>query len=286
MDLKNVHVSKLIVSWNEGQKIFANYSISSSEYALELGKTIRLEHLGKFACTSCSRDVKKLFDSFCYPCFKNKAQADLCMMSPHLCHYMKGTCREPAWADEYCHKPHSVYVSFTDKFKIGITRDSQIPTRWIDQGATKAAVIANVNTRHQAGMVEKLATQMISDKSHWSNMIKKGNTCPEDSDFEIEAKKIQNFLSSHLSFLDKSLHVTTPTHLHILQKIALVEDLKIFQIVYPINQIPAKIKSRNWDKETLLEGELVGIKGQYLIFSDFVFNMRRHGGYIANLQNY
>src|SRR5690606_35373732 len=130
MKLENCHVSKFRTSWEGGAKIIARYSVTSDDSYLERGKMVRLEDSGKFACTACRREVKKLFDSYCYPCFKNKAEADLCIVSPHRCHYLAGTCREPQWAETFCYQPHVVYLSFTDKFKVGITRINQIPTRW------------------------------------------------------------------------------------------------------------------------------------------------------------
>ena len=39
-------------------------------------------------------------------------------------------------------QPHTVYLAYTGDVKVGVTRNTQIPTRWIDQGATFALPIA------------------------------------------------------------------------------------------------------------------------------------------------
>ena len=51
---------------------------------------------------------------------------------------------------------HIVYLSMTSGIKAGITRASQVPTRWIDQGATQAQPVFRVNTRYQSGLMEKI----------------------------------------------------------------------------------------------------------------------------------
>ncbi|MBX9703028.1 MAG: DUF2797 domain-containing protein, partial [Silvanigrellaceae bacterium] len=129
-----------------------NYKLFQ-DLELSVGQTLRLRHHGDFQCSCCARKVKKLFSSYCFPCLRTKAEADNCVMSPHLCHYQKGTCREPAWGDDFCYQAHYVYLSFTDKFKVGITRKTQIPYRWIDQGASAAMLLAEVTSRHQAGQI-------------------------------------------------------------------------------------------------------------------------------------
>ena len=59
----------------------------------------------------------------------------------------------------------------------------------------------------------------------------------------------------------------------------------IWSMNYPVEQHPLKVKSTSFKSEgDTWEGELVGIKGQYLITTAGVFNVRSHEGYIVNLE--
>jgi hypothetical protein len=250
---------------------------------LERDQRIAYEHSGAFECVSCSRNVKKLFDGFCFPCLKSKAQADACVMSPHLCHFHQGTCREPEWGLEFCFQPHFVYLSFTDKFKVGITRQGQVPTRWIDQGATAAALLAKVGSRQQAGVLEKLLTEHISDRSHWSKMLSSGNAKPSFDEFARVWQEARNFVFQHPRFQSGESQMPMPVEKG--EGKAEVEWMSEFRAVtleYPFpDDFKSKIVSQNLDKSKKVEGHLLGVKGQYLILDSGVFNVRRHEGYVA-----
>src|SRR5690554_3510233 len=132
-----------------------------------LGRTIRLEALGEIRCQHCNRLTKKSYSQgFCFPCMKKLAQCDLCIVSPERCHYEQGTCREPAWGEQFCMTDHIVYLANSSGLKVGITRASQIPTRWIDQGASQALPIMRVATRQQSGMVEEDRKSTRLNSSH------------------------------------------------------------------------------------------------------------------------
>ena len=177
-------------------------SLDSTEPSAQLdllpGRQIQIDHTGEFACCSCLTRTKKLFDGYCFRCLKSKASADQCIMSPHLCHYMAGTCREPQWGLNHCYQPHVLYISYTDKFKVGITRQSQIPTRWFDQGATAACAIALTSSRHQVGIIEHALKEVISDRSHWSNMLKCGNRGPSTQEFQECVKMVFAFVTEKI----------------------------------------------------------------------------------------
>ena len=69
-----------------------------------------------------------------------------------------------------------------------------------------------------------------------------------------------------------------------LQKFKSTEN-EVIEINYPINEYPKKVKSLSFDKLDEIGGRLWGIKGQYLIFDDdTVLNMRKHTGYMINLE--
>ena len=104
-----------------------------------IGKTLRLEYLGAIHCSHCGRKTNKSFSQgYCYPCFKKLPQCDLCIVSPEKCHHELGTCRDPEWGTSFCMTDHVVYLANSSGIKVGITRATQLPTRWLDQGATQA----------------------------------------------------------------------------------------------------------------------------------------------------
>src|SRR5690606_39924851 len=104
---------------------------------------------------------------------------DLCIVSPERCHYEQGTCREPAWGEQFCMTDHIVYLANSSGLKVGITRASQIPTRWIDQRASQALPIMRVATRQQSGMVEGLLRGQVADKTNWRALLR-GEPAPLD----------------------------------------------------------------------------------------------------------
>ncbi|WP_161998247.1 DUF2797 domain-containing protein [Silvanigrella paludirubra] len=262
--------------------IQVKYNLDEKE-ALKTGLKIKIKHSGLFQCTSCKKNIKKLFEGFCFPCFKKKASADRCIMSPNLCHYNLGTCREPLWGEEYCYQPHYVYLSYTDKFKVGITRQTQIPTRWIDQGASSAALLAKVTSRHQAGIIEHNLKEILHDKSHWLNMLKNGNKRPSLEEFQDKISFIFNWIKQNEIFQNKEIIVDTPAHLKLSDQIEYFHSPVIVNLNYDIPSEVLKFKSINLDKSSEIEGIITGIKGQYIFLGENVFNMRRHEGYIVDL---
>ena len=110
-----------------------------------IGKELTLTFHGKIACKHCGKTTKKSYSQgFCYPCMIKLAQCDMCIMKPETCHHHLGTCREPQWGEQHCMVDHYVYLSNTSALKVGITRHTQIPTRWIDQGATQALSLIHI----------------------------------------------------------------------------------------------------------------------------------------------
>ena len=51
-------------------------------------------------------------------------------------------------------KPHVVYLALSSNVKVGVTRKTQVPTRWIDQGANFALPIVEVPNRYLAGVLK------------------------------------------------------------------------------------------------------------------------------------
>jgi len=262
----------------------ATYEMANA--TLSSGARIRVSHAGGFKCTICDRPSKKLFDGACYPCFQNSAQADRCLLNPVSCHFTRGTCREPAWAEEFCYQPHYVYLAFTDKFKVGITRKGQVPTRWFDQGATMAILLARVGSRHQAGILEHRLSETFADKSHWIKMLKAANSRPSAHEFLETRNTALQILEKALSGESSlQLRAPLPEGLPKAADIFLLNGAVLAEIEYPLwNAVPEKIAAVNLDKSPTVESTLFGIKGQYLFLDCGVFNVRRHEGYVVSCE--
>jgi len=238
-----------------------------------INKKISLTFSGKINCVYCGRETNKSFNQgYCYPCFQKLAQCDSCIVSPEKCHYESGTCREPLWADQFCMQDHIVYLANSSGIKIGITRASQIPTRWVDQGAVQALPVFRVRNRQQSGFLELLFKQHISDKTNWRAMLK-GET--ENLDLEQHRQHLLAECSEEIQALQDRFGI---------HAISILTGMKSISIDYPVESYPATVTSLNFDKETKIEGNLEGIKGQYLILDCGVLNVRKFGGYEVNLQ--
>ena len=138
-----------------------------------IGATIKIDYLGKIVCTSCSKITKKSFgQGFCYTCFNEAPEASPCIMNPELCEAHLGKGRDVEYEERNHNQPHFVYFAATDKVKVGITRNTQIPTRWIDQGAQSAIILAETPNRYTAGIIEVALKEAYDDKTNWQNMLK------------------------------------------------------------------------------------------------------------------
>ena len=248
------------------------YSLRLGEQELELnallGQGLRLEYLGAIHCSHCGRKTKKSFSQgYCYPCFSKLAQCDTCIMSPERCHYAAGTCREPAWGEQFCMTDHVVYLANSSGAKVGITRATQVPTRWIDQGATQALPIMRVATRQQSGLVEDVLRSQVTDRTNWRAMLK-GEAPPLD--LAQLAGDIFNACHDGITLLQERFG---------LQAIQPLNDVAVVDIAYPVLAYPAKVASFDLEKTPVVEGTLQGIKGQYLIFDTGVINIRKFTAY-------
>lgn len=249
--------------------VLGEHEIPLNQY---LGRKIQLEYSGVINCIHCDRKTNKSFNQgYCYPCFRRLAQCDSCIVSPEKCHYAAGTCREPSWGEEHCMIDHFVYLANTSGLKVGITRGSQVPTRWMDQGATQAQPIFRVDTRLHSGLVETVFKNHIADKTNWQAMLK-GNA--EHCDLGQARERLMADCAGEIDALRQEFG---------LQAITILEDQAQTLITYPVMEYPTKVTSFNLDKNPVAGGVLLGIKGQYLIFDAGVINMRKYGGYQLSL---
>lgn len=239
-----------------------------------IAKKIKLEYSGNIFCVSCGRKSNKSFNQgYCYPCFQKLAQCDSCIIHPEKCHFDQGTCREPVWGEKYCMQDHIVYLANSSGLKIGITRATQIPTRWIDQGATQALAIIRVRTRLQSGILEIMFKEHVADKTNWREMLK-GDA--EPLDMLAKSKLLLAKCESEIKELEARFGFFA---------ISVLNGIEPLEINYPVEIYPEKIASFNFDKDPKIEAKLLGIKGQYLIFENGVINLRRFSGYEIKLSH-
>ncbi len=239
-----------------------------------LGKTLKLQFMQKINCVACGVSIKKSYqDGYCFPCTQKLAQSDLCIVKPERCHFHLGTCREPQWGEKHCMVPHIVYLANASGIKVGITRKTNIPARWIDQGAISALALYEVTNRRVSGLVEVAIAKYVADKTNWRKMLTGENDTinllQERENILIQTEN--DFEHIYAQFGNES--------------IKLLPNPKIVNLQYPILEYPTKVTSLSFDKTPTIEGTLLGIKGQYLIFDKGVLNVRKHSGYVLSVDN-
>jgi len=230
-----------------------------------IGRDLQLTYLDQINCIRCGRKTSKsFFQGYCYPCFMNAPETAPCIVRPEKCQAHEGIARDLEWSQDHCLIDHYVYLAVSSGLKVGVTRNTQVPTRWMDQGAHEAIKLAKTPNRHLAGLIEVDLKQYMGDKTNWQQMLKNQVKHPVNL-LEEKSKAAKNL---------------TPE----LQKYLISED-EITYIEYPVEFFPQKVKSLSFDKVKQYKGKLVGIKGQYLIFDDnYVFNIRKHNGYFGRLE--
>ena len=233
-----------------------------------LGKAVTLRFTRQIACVHCHKPIKKTFNQgYCYPCFTRLAQCDMCILKPETCHYHQGTCREPEWGLAFCFQPHIVYLANSSGIKVGITRQTQIPTRWIDQGAVQALPIFKVASRYLAGLIEVELAKHISDKTSWQQMLKKQ---PLPIDLVAQRDLLLAVCETELAEIRQKFEPAA---------MELLIDEPVVEIQFPVEHYPSKLKSFNFDQQAEISGVLQGIKGQYLLLDTGVLNIRKFTGY-------
>jgi len=233
-----------------------------------IGQRVSLLYCGEIHCIECGRKTNKSYNQgFCYPCFQTLAACDMCIMKPETCHYQQGTCRQPEWGEEHCFQDHYVYLANSSGIKVGITRGSQLPTRWIDQGASQALPIFKVSNRLLSGEIEVVIKRHVSDRTDWRKMLK-GK--PDAVDLH---EKRDELLEASAAELDKIKSA------YAANDVVQLDGEKAVDIEFPVEIYPEKVKSYNFDKAPEVSGILQGIKGQYLIFDSGVINIRKFAGY-------
>jgi hypothetical protein len=266
------HIRKLAVSLKNPVEYQIPVGDNKLDLTKQVGKKIKLDFTGDISCIHCGRKIKKSYQQgYCFPCTQRLAECDTCLIKPELCHYQEGTCREPEWGETHCLQDHFVYLSNTSGVKVGITRQTNIPARWIDQGANQALPILRVSDRLLSGKAEVILKAHVADKTDWRKMLR-GRAEPID----LIERKEQLFEECRAELEACVVDYKSPD-----EREPSIEflDEKIIEIEYPVQQYPEKVKSLNFDKQDQIHSTLLGIKGQYLILEEGVLNIRKFAGY-------
>lgn len=239
--------------------------INDIEYKLNdyIGKNLRIEWQKKVVC-HCGKEFSKFYRaSFCYKCYWNSPLASQSIFKPELCTAHLGIEeRDLDFEKKLQLADHYVYLANSSGLKVGITRATQVPTRWIDQGASQAIILALVPNRRFSGDIEVALKKYVKDKTNWRKML-------SSEPAQLNLKEIK-----------KDLITKVPNEY---QKYIYTDD-SITNISFPVIKYPLKIKSLKLEKTNLIEGTVNGIKGQYIFLdNDRVFNVRSHEGFIVNI---
>ena len=227
-----------------------------------VGREVAILWTGRVNCLSCGIEVERTWDGrYCFDCFQTRADADQCMMRPQLCHHgdPDHPCRDETFAVERCFVPHALYVSLTSDVKVGITRRTNLPGRWIDQGAVEAMTLAIFPSRRAVGLVEHALAADFRDRTHWMRMLRSSE--PEG---DLDAVAVQVIARLH------ELEV---------EGIQAPEDRTRCRFEYPVDIYPERVRSLRLERVTEVRGVLRGVKGQYWYFEDGVVNIGRHSGF-------
>ncbi len=228
-----------------------------------LNKQIAILFVG-YQCLNCSKKKKIFRQGFCYDCFYSSPAVGDWIMKPELSTAHLGIAdRDLDYETRVQLQPHIVYLALSSEVKVGVTRKTQVPTRWIDQGAEKAVTIVEVPNRYLAGITEVALKNHFSDKTNWRKMLTNDIA---HTDLLVERQKLENLIPKEV------------------QEYFYADKNDLFEMQYPVLQYPTKINSLSLDKSPHFEGKLMGIKGQYLIFDDgTVFNVRSSEGYVVKI---
>ncbi len=255
-------LKKMISEKGDPIRYFLNLENDFLEMNQFLEQTIKIDFAGT-QCLSC-HGLKPIFrQGFCKNCFFETPSAGDWIMRPELSKAHLGEeDRDLEYEKKIQLQPHCVYLSLTSHLKVGVTRTSQIPTRWIDQGAHQAVGILEVPNRYLAGIAEVCLKDQFSDKTNWRKMLQNDH----------EGVSWKEAINQAIEGISKDL------------KRYLINDHKLTELHFPVLQYPDKVKSLNLEKENSYTGLLIGIKGQYLLFEDqTVYNIRSNEGTVVEI---
>ncbi|MBF4472147.1 DUF2797 domain-containing protein [Flavobacterium sp. HJJ] len=228
-----------------------------------LNKELEINFEG-YQCLNCNKKKKIFRQGFCYDCFYSSPAVGDWIMKPELSTAHLGIAdRDLEYEQKVQLQPHIVYLALSSEVKVGVTRKTQMPTRWIDQGATQAISIVEVPNRYLAGITEVSLKNHYADKTNWRKMLQ-NDVLPVD--LIAEKLKLENLIPAEV------------------QEFYHLDKNDLYEMHFPVLNYPKKIASLSLEKTPYFTGKLIGIKGQYLIFEDgTVFNVRGFEGYVVSI---
>jgi hypothetical protein len=228
-----------------------------------LNKELEINFEG-YQCLNCGKKKKIYRQGFCYDCFYSSPAVGDWIMKPELSTAHLGIAdRDLDYEQKVQLQPHIVYLALSSEVKVGVTRKTQMPTRWIDQGATQAISIVEVPNRYLAGITEVALKNHYADKTNWRKMLQ-NDIVPID--LIAEKLKVENLIPAEV------------------QEFYHLDKNDLYEMYFPVLNYPKKVNSLSLDKTHTFTGKLTGIKGQYLIFEDgTVFNVRSFEGYVVSI---
>ncbi len=235
-----------------------------------IGTGLQVSYGGVINCINCGRKTNKSFQQgYCFPCMRSLPETDQCIVRPETCHFHLGTCRDSEWGVKNCMQDHYLYFANSSGLKVGITRGTQIPTRWMDQGATEALAVLRAPSRYKIGQLEVTFKKHLNDRTDWRKMLK---GVAEPIDLKVRRDETLGLIQSELDSAQRELGWE------------FLHEGELQNFAYPVNAYPEKVTSLNLDKNPVFTGQLNGIKGQYLIFDIGVINMRKYAGYHLSIE--
>ena len=228
-----------------------------------LDKELEINFEG-YQCLNCGKKKKIYRQGFCYDCFYSSPAVGDWIMKPELSTAHLGIAdRDLEYEQKVQLQPHIVYLALSSEVKVGVTRKTQMPTRWIDQGASQAISIVEVPNRYLAGITEVALKNHYTDKTNWRKMVQN-----DIVHIDLIAEKLK---------LEKLIPAEVQEFYHL-------DKNDLYEMHFPVLNYPKKVNSLNLDKAPNFKGKLAGIKGQYLIFEDgTVFNVRSFEGYVVSI---
>jgi len=228
-----------------------------------MGKKIEIQ-FDHYQCMACGKDKPIFRQGHCKECFFEQPSTADWIINPELSKAHLGIPdRDLAYEQRVQLSPHIVYIANSSNIKVGVTRKSQIPTRWIDQGAHEALEIVETPNRYLAGITEVALKNHLDDKTNWRLMLT--NQIKDENLLEWR-EKLKKYIPDEVK--EYIIDYNTETHLE-----------------FPVVKYPIKISSLTLEKTKQFTGILTGIKGQYLLFENStVFNVRNHEGYVVELR--
>lgn len=256
-------LQKMRTEWDSPIQYYLLFPEDFIHMNLLLDKHLSIQFV-KYQCLQCGSDQPIFRQGFCRNCFFETAQAGDWIMHPERSKaHLDQEDRDLEYEKRIQLQPHVVYLANSSSVKVGVTRKSQIPTRWIDQGAHEAIEIVETPNRYLAGITEVALKEFVSDKTNWRSMLTG----------KIQDEDLLNWKNKLMEFIPEEV------------KPYIVESKQEKHMNFPVLKYPEKVSSLNLEKQPHFSGTLTGIKGQYLMFEDqTVFNIRGSEGYVINLE--